>query len=87
MVSTMKANLNELDAMLKDLSKSSFGGGGGGTNDYYYSDLESSYSIDSGVPPSRPPPPKDYSPVRSMRSRYVLVFLIFKVTVVKIWYN
>jgi|FrelakmetLWP11LW_1041352.scaffolds.fasta_scaffold245885_2 hypothetical protein len=71
MVSTMKANLNELDAMLKDLSKSSFGGG---TNDYYYSDLESTYSIDSGVPPSRPPPPKDYSPVRSMRSRYKLVY-------------
>ncbi len=38
MVSTMKANLNELDAMLKDLSKSSFGAGNA-TNDYYYSDL------------------------------------------------
>jgi hypothetical protein len=66
MVSTMKANLNELDAMLSDLSKSSYGVG---TNDYYYSDLESTYSLDSGLPPSRPPPPKDYSPVRSMRSR------------------
>ena len=65
MVSTMKANLNELDAMLKDLSKSSFGA----SNDYYYSDLESTYSLESGAPPSRPPPPKEYSPVRSVRSR------------------
>ena len=39
MVSTMKANLNELDAMLKDLSKSSYEAVG--TNDYYYSDLVS----------------------------------------------
>jgi hypothetical protein len=30
----MKANLNDLDSMLKDLSKSSYGTG----NDYYYSD-------------------------------------------------
>lgn len=65
MVSTMKANLNELDAMLKDLSKSSFGA----SNDYYYSDLESNYSLDTGAAPARPPPPKEYSPVRSVRSR------------------
>jgi len=59
MVSTMKSNLNELDAMLKDLRKSSFPVG----NDYY-SDPESNYSLELHSVPARPPPPKDYSPVR-----------------------
>jgi len=80
---TMRANINELDAMLHDLSKGKYNkehhtGHSLQPPDYFsdfeentsYSALPTNYtSNQDGGPPERPPPPKSYSPTHFATER------------------